>query len=334
MDIIKMIEPKELVSFTENYNYQINGFLGQKLFAPEKTANLKLKYRQITEGADIPVMAQVHAFDTEARIGDRPTFKEIELEKLFIKEKLDQGESIHRYLNELGGNEKGIVDFVFNDSANLLSRVITRTEVANNELLYSGKITIDENNAKFEVDFGFDDANKIVLSGWSDANHDIIGDLEKVQEKANAKGFSIVRAITSSKVIGYMFKNTAIRAFWTGKTEPITKASMLSFVEANWGIEFIAQDAVYKVSARSTAQKRFYDENSITFLATKGSLGIGMFGITPEEEILRRTEKVEKSLCTLTMWEEQDPCTTWTKASGMYLPVMRDINKMIIAKVK
>ena len=32
------------------------------------------------EGGDIPVMAQVHAFDSEARIGDRPNYIEVKAE--------------------------------------------------------------------------------------------------------------------------------------------------------------------------------------------------------------------------------------------------------------
>lgn len=333
MDFLTLIKPENLTSFAENYNYKLNGYMGQKLFPAQKTRNLKVDYKKLVEYGDLPVMAQVHALDSEARIGDRTNFQEFELQKLLIKEKLNQGESVAYYLDSLNGSEAGIVEYIFNDAANLLSRVITRTEVANMELLCTGGMTISENNVSTTLNFGFKDDNKIILSGWSDASHDIIGDLTAIQKKAKSKGWTVVRAITSSKITGYLFKNTAIKAFWSNSMSPITESAVISWVLANFSIEIVVNDDVYKLSATSNTQKRFYDEDSITFLGTRSALGAGLFGVTPEELKLKQTSKSEKMLCTLTMWESEDPATTWTKASGMYLPVIKNIDKMIIAKV-
>lgn len=333
MDLLSLIKPEDLQGFAENYTYQVNGFMGQKLFPTQKTRNIKLSYKQLVEGQDLPVMAQVHALDTEARIGSRPDFKELNLEKLLIKEKLDQGERIAYYLDSLGGSEKNIVEYVFNDAANLLSRVITRTEVANMEFLSNGFITVKENNLNYTVDFGFNKANNLVtLSGWSNTEHDILSDLEKIRKKAKKLGFTVVRAITSETVLGYLTANTAIKAFWKDSVAPITTAGVVSWINNYYGIEFVTNDDVYKTEINGEA-KRFFDENTICFLGTRGVLGKGLFGVTPEELKLKETSKFDRMLCTLTMWETPDPATTWTKATGMYLPAMSNINKMIIAKI-
>ena len=334
MDIISRIKPADLASFAASYDYQVNGFMGHKLFPAQKSNNLKLAYRQLVENGDLPVMAQVHALDTEARIGDRTNFKELELHKLLIKEKLNQGERIAYLLNELNGKEDDIVRFVYNDAANLLSRVITRTEVANMELLSTGRMTIKENGVNLVIDYGFSDDNRIALNGWSNPDHDILGDLEKIVKKAKAQGWKVVRAITSGTIINYLVANKAIRAFWDGKVVPVTEKGILEFIDLHYGIEFVANDDVYKLSANGTEVKRFFDENAICFLGTRSEIGSGLFGVTPEELKLTETKKQEKMLCTLTMWESEDPATTWTKASGLYLPVIKDINKMIVAKVK
>lgn len=334
MDILSLIKPEELQLFTENYNYQVSGFMGQRLFPQSKTDNLKIAYRQLVEGQNIPAMAPVHAFNTEASIADRPTFQELELRKLFIKEKLDQDESIEYYLRSLGGTEKGIVEYVFNDVANLVSRVITRTEVMNMELLSTGRVTVKENNLDFVVDFGFNDSNRITLVGWSDPDHDIMADLKKIVAKAKAMGLNLVRAITSSKVVGYLAANKGIQKFWENKSDPMTDNVMLSWLQSNFGIEFITNDAVYKKKLRDTETYRFFDEDTITFLSTRGTIGRGLFGYTPEELKLRDTRTSQRNLVTVTMYEETDPCITWTKASGIYLPVISNINNMIIAKVK
>lgn len=330
MDLLTLIKPEDLQSFAENYNYQFN-YMGQLLFPTEKTKNLKISYRNLVEGGDLPVMAQVHNLDSEARIGDRPNYTELELKKLLIKEKLNQGEQIAYYLDSLNGSKDNVIDYIFNDASNLLSRVITRTEVANMELLCTGKMTIKENNVDTVVNFGFSDDNKIMLAGWSDPSHKILKDIETINKKAKSKGFSLVRAITSSTVIGYMLANTEIQGFWANKVQPLTETALLSWIQDNYGIEFITNDDVYKLSALSNEQKRFFDEKTITFLSTRGVIGKGFFGVTPEELKLKNVQ--QSMLCTLTMWEENDPATTWTKASGMYLPVIKNINKMFIAKV-
>lgn len=332
MDYLSLIKPQDLATFAEKYDYN-KSFMGQKLFTPEKTDNLKISYEQLVEGGELPVMAQVHAFDTETRIGDRVNFTTLELEKLLIKEKLPTSERLAYFLRN-GGNESGVVRYIFNDAANLISRVITRTEVANMELLSTGKITINENNAKFDVDYGF--KNKINLTGWEDASHGIIADLVAVQSKAQAKGWKVVRAITSSTIIGYMLANTEIKGFWANKVAPLTQSSLLSWLDDYFGIEFVVNDDVYKVNPNDTKAKRFFDEKAICFLGTRGSLGKGFYGVTPEE--IQLAGKIghdvkSSAYCTLTMWEENDPAVTWTKATGMYLPAPTAINKMIIASV-
>jgi hypothetical protein len=334
MDVLSLIKPQELAEFTESYSYNRN-YMGQKLFTPVKTENPKISYEQLVEGGELPVMAQVHALDTEARIGERPNFQKVELEKLLIKEKLPVSERVAYFLRN-GGNQDGVVRYIFNDAANLLSRVITRTEVANMELLSTGKITVEENNAKYTVDYGFKSDNKLTFSGWEKPAHGILADLNSVQKKAQAKGFKIVRAITSSTVIGYMLANTEIKSFWKDKTAPLTQTSLLAWINDYYGIEFVVNDDVYKVNVNDATTKRFFDEKAICFLSTKGSLGRGFFGVTPEELQLR--DKVghdikESSLCTLTMWAQDDPAITWTKATGMYLPAPIAINKMFIANL-
>ena len=333
MDLLQLIKPEDLVSFAENYNYKVSGFMGQKLFAPEKTRNIKVAVANLVDGGDLPVMAQVHALDSEARIGERPKFQEVNYEKLLIKEKLDQGERVAYYLDSLGGSEKGIVDFVFNDAANLLSRVIARTEVANMELLSTGKLVINENNAKVTIDYGMPASNKVNKSGWGTASHDILGDLKSIQDLAKSKGWKVVRAITSSKIINYMMNNTAIQAFWANKIVPLTEKGLLEFINEYYGIEFVINDDVYKFNANAATTKRFFNEDVICFLGSREALGKGFYGVTPEELKLRKSDVVGRNLCTLTMWEEVDPATTWTKASGLYLPMPKDINKMIIATI-
>lgn len=329
MDILKLITNEQFLDFTSNYDYNKN-FMGQKLFSPEKTANIKARIIQLVEGGNIPVMAHGHALDAEARIGDRPAFSEIVVEKTLIKEKINTTERIAEYL--ANAKESVVKDFILDDVNNMISRVLTRTEVANMELLATGQVTYKENNLNTVVNYGFNATNnEIAVSGWATASHDILGDLENIMAVAQSKGYTLVRAFTSSKVISYMVNNAKIQGYWANKSEPLTKARLISWINENYGIEFVVNDAMYKNSARSGDAFRFYPEDRISFVATKTALGKGLFGYTPEELKLANTS--EQSMVTVTSWETQDPVAVWTKASALYVPVIADINGLFIAKV-
>ena len=152
MNYLGLLEGKQWIAISEDFDYvrATKDFVGLKLFPMVRTENMKLAVADLVEGADVPVMALVHALDTEARIGDRPDFQEIEYELLLVKEKLNQGEALRKKLKDLGmsNEEKTIMNAVFNDAANLISRVITRFEVAACEALATAKMTVNENNAK------------------------------------------------------------------------------------------------------------------------------------------------------------------------------------------
>ena len=151
MDLLQLLTNKDKLDYSENYNYD-NNFIGTRLFPQEKTNNLKVSIARLVENGSVPVMAQFHALDSEARIGDRTNYKEIEVEKLLIKEKLNQGERIAYYLNGVTDNDT-VRDFIFDDANNLVSRVLTRAELANMQLMGYGRLEINENNFKAVIDY-------------------------------------------------------------------------------------------------------------------------------------------------------------------------------------
>lgn len=331
MDFLQMLENKDLISINNDYSYKSN-FLVDKLFSTRKTDNLFAEAEMLTEGANIPVMAQVHALDTEARIGDRVGFEKIKLEKLFIKEKMNTTEKLMYYKNERGVSDSAIKDFIYNDINTLATRVMTRTSVMNGELLSTGKITIKENNVDLTVDYGMKSGNTIPATGWGAEDHNILADIEQVVTYAETQGYKIVRAITSTKVIGYMLNNKGIRANMNVNTTIdlfITKKELLSWLNDKFGIEFVVTDDVYKTEING-ATKKIFKEDSISWLTTDGIVGDGLFGKTPEEMSLGSSTK---GYVAITQYDTKDPVAIWTKASGIYLPVIRDINGLFISTI-
>lgn len=71
-------------------------------------------------GQRLPEIAFVHALDTEAEIGSRPGFEKVLTEKLLIKRKLNQSESLQQAIENGVPDNEELTDFVFDDATNLL----------------------------------------------------------------------------------------------------------------------------------------------------------------------------------------------------------------------
>lgn len=332
-DLLKLVTGADLVAYGEAFNYKTN-FMGDSLFPSSKTDNFLVEMEKIIEGGDLPVMAQVHSLDTEARIGDRPNFKKVEAEKLLIKEKLNRTERISRLLKNSSRNlnDNDLIKAIFDDAGNLISRVLVRAEVMRMELLANGNVTIKENNVDTTVDYNMDEGNKVDFESWSSPDHSILSDLETIRTLAQSKGKVITRALTSTKVIGYMKANKEIKAYFAGTGLVPSEKRILQFILDEYQIAFATNDEVYKTSAQGATTYRFYPENKITFFSGNGTIGKTLYAETPEE-----TEGLgynEKSLVTLTQWKNEDPVAVWTKASAVLLPVVADIDGIFIATLK
>lgn len=81
---------------------------------------------------------------------------------------------------------------------------------------------------------------------------------------------------------------------------------------------------------------RFFPEDKFTMYVAgaNGKIGTGLWGVTPEELSYGPwTEKSQKQFVTITMWDTPDPVATWTKASGLFVPVLPNPEGMIIATI-
>lgn len=334
MDYLTMLKPEEIIEFTDNLSYTTN-FIGDKLFPNVKSGNLKVAMRRIMDGATVPVMAQVHSLDSEARIGDRPNFEELSFEKLFIKEKLNQTERMAEFIDS-GASAGQIKNLIFDDIANLVSRVLTRVEVMKMEYLASGRVTVHENGVMTSVDYKVPFANNLGPQ-FIDMLEEIgiTRSLEQVKTMAKAKGYNLQRAFCSSEFItNVLCGDDTILGFISNANVVPTEKNVRAWVKDNFGIEFVPIDDVYKTSVHSEEVLRFFPSNVLSFVGTRDTLGNAVFGVTPEERRLRNGKTSEKALVTTTQWINEDPVAVWTKASAIALPVPKDPNGLFIGQWK
>lgn len=331
-DFLKILKGEELVKISEDFNYvqaaNDMGFVGLKLMPMVRTENLKVAIYNLVKGAEVPVIALVHAFDSEARIGDRPNYEEFKAQLFLIKEKIDQGEELRKKIRDMGmsAEEKAILDAIYDDISNEITKVLVGFERRACEALCKAKLTINENGANYVVDYNLRAGNKINFSGWSDPTHDILGDLVALQKAAKNK---IKRQIISEKVMGYILANNKLNTMAAADVNQgyLTQDYALDIIARIAKINIIVDERTFKKSYSDATEYRFFDEDVVVSLTTEGEVGKTFMTSTPTEDAGKVDGKY--GFVAVHQWVTDDPYTSWTKAEGVGLPVFTDINNTL-----
>lgn len=327
-DFLKILDGEELAGISVQYDYKnaTNDFVGLKLFPMTKTKNMKVAMYNLLKGSEIPVIALVHAFDSEARIADRPNYEEFREQLFLIKVKLDQGEELRKKIKDMGmdSDERTILNAIYDDISNLIMQVLTAFERRACEALATAKIEIDENGAKRTVDYKLSDDNQVDFTAWNDPTHDIIADIAKLKRVSKNK---IVRQIMSSKLMGYITSNNKLNEFATAQLLPMTDDYAKNYIKTALGIEVIVDDRTFKKAHNDTTEYRFFPEDVVISLTTVGEVGKTFVTSTPIEDA--NQTKYTYGNVAVNQWITPDPYTSWTEAEGVGLPVFADINNTL-----
>ena len=312
-----------------------------------KTDNLVAEWESLAAEFQIPVMAQFHGFDTEAKTTFRVPVDRHNIEKGLIKVKINQSERMRTLLRS-GVQNDDLYDYIIRDGIRLSDQVVTRSKVAKNELLAAGKVTIKENNLNLTVDYGVPNANTSLTLDLS-SSADIISQIQTIVDSAKNAGVTITGIYTSSANINKMRQNAGLQTAINGNIgagSMIRKTVMEEFLSEEFGINTIlTNDLTYGKSATVGANgrpnittARYFPQNKVTFFATNpgGRLGRGLWGDPPEIDNARFYSNEEPSsspFVYVTQKMEWDPAVLWTKASGLFMPVLFNPNSLYIATV-
>lgn len=332
----------ELLDFSQNFSVVRPNYMGSTLFPDQKTQYVDVEYSRLCKNGNLPQVAKVHSFDTEAHIASRIPFESMSHETLLIKEKINQTEEIRRITRNM--RMDNIKQYVFDDAARLAENVVTRVELAKTEALSTGKMTVKENGLSFEVDYGVPSDNR-VTSKW-DADADILGDIRAWRKIAMDGGATPDMAVTTEAVVLKMMQNASIQkaifgASGVGILPTLDQINQLLYAQAKitiatneqrYGELKAGEDGKLKMD-----QHRMFPEDVFVMFATApdGSIGAGLWGITPQEEhqggafdTMRQQQYV-----TVSQYEKPDPVALWTKAEGVFIPVIPNPWGHVIANV-
>lgn len=319
------------------------------LFGDEKTDNLVAKWESIAAEYSIPVMAQFHGFDTESLKTFRVPIDTHNIEKGLIKVKINQSERLRALTRAGVQGDEALYNYVLQDGIRLADQVITRTKVAKNELMATGKVTIKENNLDLTVDYGVP-ADQVAFTLDLTQDADVASQIQAIVDYATDKGVTINGMMTSRKNLTKMRNNKYLQTAINGNVGAgalLRQAQLEAYLSDEFGIDTIVTNdlkygASYTIGADDrpiVEQKKYYPENKVTFFATNpgGRLGIGLWGDSPEADA-GAFYKVGGSTISpyvyITQWMEIDPAVLWTKASALFMPVLYDPNSLFIATVQ
>ncbi|MDF2722107.1 MAG: head protein [Paenibacillus sp.] len=335
--VLELFRQVEILNYLQNRQYP--ALLGEALFPEVKRESLE--FDQIKGAKRIPVIASVHAFDTEAEIGSREASKKA-LELALIKRKLPltEKEIIALENPRTPAEQQYLMREVYNDIDTLVAGVRARVEAMRMEAVANGTVTLAENNLSATIDYGVPTDHKEVLSGtdlWTDPASDPIG---QIMDWYNTLGTKPRRALTSNTVLGALLKHPKVAGALFGQnTSRIASRAELNAYLQQLELPTIAtSDEVYrKQNVNGTyTQIRYFPQNKFVLLP-EGTLGETIYGPTAEEIRLMRdpsiqTQMVGKVLA-MVYEENLDPVSTWTKAVATALPSFPAADEVFQAQV-
>lgn len=318
------------------------------LFGDTRTDNIMAAWQTIADEYQIPMMAQYHAFDTEAQKTIRVPVDTHHIEKGLIKVKIDQSERMRAMLRSGVQGDEAIYRYVVEDGVRLAEQVITRTKVAKAELMATGKVTIKENSLDISVDYGVP-AENVALTLDLAEDADIPAQLQKIVDDASEKGKTITGMLTSRSNLSKLRANTAIQKAVNGTLGAgalVSNAALLSYLETEYGItNVVTDDLSYSVpdgvgadGRPKTLAKRYYPKDKVTFFAPNnaGRIGVGLWGDPPEADAAAYHQVSGSGTSPyvyLMQWMETDPAVLWTKASALFIPVLYNPGNLWVATV-
>ena len=320
------------------------------LFGDEKTDNITAKWQSIAAGYQLPMMAQFHAFDVEAQQTVRVPIDTHNIEKGLIKVKINQSERLRTLIRSGVQGDQNLWRYVINDGYNLAEQVVTRTKVAKNEALATGQLTINENNLSLTIDYGVP-ANNKNLTLVIGADTDVPAQIQAIVDNALNLGVTLDTIVTSRKVINQLRGNKSVQTVINGTLAQgamVSRQALEAWLSAEYGINrVVTNDLTYNAANGLDAYgkpnvtvRQYYPQDKVTFIATNpaGRVGVGLWGDPPEIELARYGAKTGTSgsaspYVYITQYAENDPAVVWTKASGLFIPVIYNPTHIFIATV-
>ncbi|MCM3701436.1 major capsid protein [Paenibacillus macerans] len=343
-DVLELFNQKTVLDYLQERTYQTYT-VGEALFPEEKFDTLEFEY--LVGANDLPVVAKVHAFDTEAEIGSIEAAKQA-LEAAYIKKKyqIKEKDLIALKFPRTAQEQQYLVQRVFNLIDKAVNDVRAATELMRMQVLSEGELELQlhvpGDPQTLTLDYQVPANHKQILSGtslWNTDTANILGDLERWSD---ALDITPTRALTSKKIASAMLRNAKIIGYLYGTNSGrVANLADLNAFLIQQGLPAIvvyesSQNTKYreqKADGTYTTNTYFPDNKFVMF--GDGPLGQTLYGPTPEESrmVLDGADVSTVGKVIAMIYEEgKDPISTWAKAAATAIPSFPQANNVFQAQ--
>lgn len=321
-----------------------------QLFGDVKTENLLAYWETMSSEYNLPVMAQFHAFDTVTQKTMRRPIDAKNIEKGLIKVKIPTTERLQQLLDRGVNSQTELEKRVFDDGFTVSEEVFTRSKVAKNEVLATGKMTIKENNLDITIDYGVPQANtQNALDFGAGAAKPLLEQLEDLLEVAVGNGVTLNGFYTSKAILNKMRRDSSFQKAVNGYVmdgQILRDSAFRAFLNEELGINrIITNDNQYSLPLTEgtdgrpvTSARRFYPVDKLTLFAGDGHIGDGLWGDPPTvraNKFMAGATDAQASQSSpyvyVSQYVDKDPVIVWTKAEGLFVPALYNPTTLYVA---
>ena len=340
--ILDIVDPAALTSFVREVPQPSTQILNR--FLPDRQiGDIEATIDKVTRTNRA---ATFRTYDAETPIGQRDTLSRERVMLPPIGQKTVVGEYERLKLEQLrsgGTATSALVDAIYDDAAVNTRAVHARMELARGDVLADGKFTLTgENGLTLETDWGVPLDNFVASSSpWSDPDAPILADLRSwVQEYVDVNGERPGVMLTSEQVYSWMLLSNEIRQLSgsiLGTPSIVSDSQLQAVLTAHRMPTIVTYDSRFDVDGTFT--RPIPDNLAILLPSDPSSLGYTAWGITAEALELAGTSNPSLEFSQApglvgVVLRDGDPVRTWTKVTGVGMPVLTDPNRLMVADVE
>jgi hypothetical protein len=286
------------------------------------------------------------SWDTESRIGRREGVAQVMGELPPISEKIPLNEYDALRIRSLDTADP-MRRAIARDAYRLATNIAARFELGKGEALANAQFTINENNLQLApVQFGRKPEHSVVAATlWSDhANARPLDDLEAwTLVYVNTNGTRPDRALMPRTVLAHMRQcDQVVRQVYP--LAPAGSAPMVSVEQLNTVLSSLDLPAIELNDAQVSVDgtpTRVMPADALVFVPAPGptdaaqpsDLGGFLLGTTAESLEPEYSSVAERAGVVAATWKTKDPVRLWTHAAAVGMPVVREPNLTLKAKV-
>lgn len=292
--------------------------------------------------------AAFRTYDAESPIGARSPFERSRVTLPPISEKIPLGEHERLQLERIrsggSGNTAQLVDQVYDDGANLAGAIQARMELARGDVLTDGKFTLaNENGLTLEADFGLPAEHLVAPSVlWSDrANATPVSDLaawaDQYEEATGERpGYVVMSRIAKAHLMASVEARSLAGLTGPGMVATLDNDQLSAILTARDLPEIVVYSA--QIDVNGTATRPIAADRVVMLPANARDLGYTAWGITAESLEFAASNAGVLGFEQLpglfaSVLKEFDPVRTWTKVSGVGMPLIEQPHRLLVADV-